>query len=323
MSEPRIAAVILAAGQGTRLKTTRPKVLHEVLGRPMLAYVIDACREAGVEICVVVVGYEKQQVFDAFRDDHGLIWVEQLEQKGTGHAVMMCREAIERRFDHALVLCGDGPLIRSETIREVLRRHLAEQAAATLATSVIPDPTGYGRIVRDGRGDLVGIVEHRDCTPAQRAINEVNPSYYCFCVEDLLRALDQVRPDNAKGEYYLTDTLAILIKAGRRVQALTAVPPSDVFSINSRADLALVNGVMRERINALFMEAGVTVVDPATTWIDARARIGPDTVVYPFTAIAGRARIGRGCTIGPLAHVRDGETIADGAVVCGREGRTP
>jgi bifunctional UDP-N-acetylglucosamine pyrophosphorylase/glucosamine-1-phosphate N-acetyltransferase len=282
----------------------------------MLAYVIDACRQAGVACCFVVVGYEKQQVVDAFRGDDDLVWVDQPEQKGTGHAVMMCRAHLHGRFAHTLVLCGDGPLIRVETLATLLARHRDSGAAATLATALLDDPAGYGRILRDAAGRLTAIVEERDCTAAQRAIREVNPSYYVFRTSDLFFALEHVRPDNAKGEYYVTDTLSILLQAGREVAAQTAVPAEDVLSINARADLARVNSVMRDRINRGLMEAGVTLVDPAACWIDARAQIGPDTVVHPFVTV-GAARIGRGCDIGPFVRIPDGANLADGLVVRG------
>ena len=311
MSEPRITACILAAGKGTRLTSERPKVMHEVCGRPMLSHVIDACRAAGVQQCVVVVGYEKAQITDALSSEDDLVFVEQAEQLGTGHAVMVCHEALAGKCDHVLVLCGDGPLIRPKTIRQLIDQHIANKAAATLATAEIDDPAGYGRIVRDGDGNLRGIVEHKDCSPDQRAIREVNPSYYCFRVEDLLESLTKIENDNAKGEYYVTDTLSVLVEAGRTVTAMTAVPPEDIFSINSRADLAMVNRVLRDRINGEMMESGVTIVDPQTTWIDARAQIGPDTVVHPFTCISGKVLIGRACTIGPFAHVREGTVLGD------------
>ncbi len=315
MNNRRVAAVILAAGKSTRMRTELPKVVHEVCGRPMLAYVLDACRASGVQDCFVVVGYGKEAVIAEFKDDGGVTWVEQREQKGTGHAVLCCREHLAGKYEHVLILCGDGPLIRAATIDDLLERHAAESAAATLATSVIEDPAGYGRIVRDGQGNLIGIVEHRDCTADQKSIREVNPSYYCYRTAELLASLEQVRPDNAKGEYYLTDTLSILIKGGKKVLAVTAVPPEDIFSINSRKDLALVNRVMRDRINDEFMNSGVTIIDPATTWIDARAAIGQDTVIYPFTCIGGPARIGRRCTIGPFAQVPSGAVVEDGAAV--------
>jgi len=314
MSVPRIGAVILAAGKGTRLKSDLPKVLHEVCGRPMLAYVLDACREAGVRRCLTVVGHGQDLVRQTFAADTDIVWVEQTPQLGTGHAVMVCRPYLND-FEHVLVLAGDGPLIRSHTIEQLLRRHLEAQAAATLATAILEDPTGYGRIWRDSDGHLLGIVEHGDASPEQRRIREVNPSYYCFRTADLLPALEQLRPNNVKQEYYITDTLAILLKSGRRVEAVSAVPPEDVYSINSRQDLALVNDVMRRRVLNKLMDAGVTIVDPATTWIDARAEIGPDTIIRPLVHIHGPARIGRNCRIGPLVHLDGVVRVADGAII--------
>ena len=315
MSQPRIGAVILAAGRGTRLKTERPKVLHEVCGRPMLAHVIDACRAAGVQRCIVVVGYRKQMVIDAFADDPDITWVEQNPQNGTGHAVMVCREQIAGKFDHLLVLCGDGPMIRAETLRELLETHQREQSVATLATAVLDNPEHYGRIWRDADGNLRGIVEHGDATPEQRTIREVNPSYYCFKLDEFLVALDQIKPNNVKNEYYITDALAILIEAGHRAMAISSVPPEDVFSINSRQDLALVNRVMRDRIVNRLMSEGVTVVDPANTWVDARATIGPDTVLHPYVYIEGAANIGRDCRIGPFVHLTDATVVPDNSVL--------
>lgn len=338
----RVAAVILAAGKGTRLKSELPKVLHEICARPMLAYVFDACRAAGVNDCIAIVGHGKDLVIDAFagesakqsfavrdggstkqsfavRDggDQGEVsWVEQNPQLGTGHAVMVCREQI-KNYDHVLVLCGDGPLIRAEVIRELLDKHIRENLVATLATAVIDDPTGYGRIWRDPQGKLLGIVEHGDCTPAQRAVNEVNPSYYCFRVADLLGALDQLKPNNVKGEYYITDCLGLFIAAGKPCAAITSVQPEDIYSINSRQHLAQVNDVMRRRILDRHMTAGVTIVDPVTTWIDDRVTIGNDTTVYPCTYISGPATIGRNCRIGPLVHVPRGTHLADGATLGG------
>lgn len=323
MDQPRTAAVILAAGQGTRLKSDLPKVLHEVCGRPMLAYVFDACRAADVRDCLAVVGHRKDLVIEAFaHDDANITWVEQQPQLGTGHAVMVCREHLAA-YEHVLVLCGDGPLIRTETIRELLNLHRTENAAATLATAVLDDPSGYGRIWRDADGKLRGIVEHADCTPEQRQIREVNPSYYCFRAADLLGALDQLKPDNAKNEYYITDALAILINSGKKAIAVTSVPPADIYSINSRQDLARVNRVMRDRIVDRLMATGVTIVDPPNTWIDARARIGRDTVVHPFVQISGAARIGQNCRIGPFVHLAGAAVLADDSLVAPFSGGRP
>lgn len=309
------AAVIMAAGQSTRMKTTRPKVLHEVCGRPMLAYVLDACREAGIEKLLVVVGYGKAALIDAFSAEPGITWVEQAEQKGTGHAVMMCETALRGFEGRVVVIAGDMPLVRGETLKTLIRTHDSEKAAVTLATTELEDPTGYGRIVRDGAGRLMGIVEHRDCTADQLAIREVNPSYYCFDAAALFEALGQIRPDNAKGEYYITDALKILIQAGRTAAAVPAVPPDDATGINNRHDLAIVNRMMQDRIQRRLMDAGVTIVDPATTWIDARATIGQDTVIEPFCVVNGPARMGDGCRIGPHAVIGGEARIEAGATI--------
>lgn len=324
----RIAAIILAAGKGTRLKTDVPKVLHEVCGRPMLAYVFDACRDAGITDCIAVVGYGKEMVRDAFASDRSsagvsegqdrqpmtLQWVEQNQQLGTGHAVMMAHEHLSR-YDQIVVLCGDGPLIRAETIRDLVDTHKREGAAATLATAILDDPTGYGRIQRDERGTFLGIVEHGDATQQQRAIREINPSYYCFDSRKLASCLDQLKPNNVKNEYYITDVFSLLLQQGEKVFAVTSVPPEDIFSINSRADLALVNRVMRDRVLKSLMNAGVTIVDPATTWIDSRARIGQDTIVYPNVYVHGPVSIGARCRVGPFAALYGELSLRDGTIL--------
>jgi bifunctional UDP-N-acetylglucosamine pyrophosphorylase/glucosamine-1-phosphate N-acetyltransferase len=221
----------------------------------------------------------------------------------------------EGGYDDVVVLCGDGPLLRAETLTQLLGRHADERSYATLATATLDDPAGYGRIVRDGTGHLLGIVEELDCTPEQRAICEINPSYYCFRTGPMLEALEQITPDNAKGEYYVTDALHILIRAGRKATAISAVPPEDVLSVNDRRQLADVNKIMQWRIHETLLKSGVSVLDPANTLIDARARIGRDTVVHPFTYIHGRVQIGQRCTIGPFACLRDGVKLEDGVTV--------
>ncbi|NIA06050.1 MAG: NTP transferase domain-containing protein [Actinobacteria bacterium] len=309
-------AVILAAGKSTRMLTQTPKVLHEVCGRPMLAYVLDACRQAGVDELIVVVGYRRDEVLAAFADEPGITWVTQTEDRhGTGHALMCCREALEGFQGNLLVLCGDGPLIRSEVIAQLLNKHTQERAAVTLATGALDNPSGFGRIVRDEYGNFQAIVEHNDCSAEQLHIKEINPSYYCFNTLRLFESLEQVRPDNKKQEYYLTDTLGLLLRAGHKVVAITAVKAGDVLSINSRHDLATVGNVMKHRILNRLMDSGVTVVDPDNTYIDARATIGRDTVIHPFTYISGRVTIGRNCSIGPFAYLRDGTELQDDVVL--------
>ncbi|MBC8379249.1 MAG: NTP transferase domain-containing protein [Planctomycetes bacterium] len=308
-------AIILAAGQSTRMNTRMPKVLHEVCGRPMLEWVLDACRNAGVQKHIVVVGYGKEQIIERFAGDGDVEFVEQTEQKGTGHAVMCCREQLEGFSGQTLVLCGDAPLIRTETVKVLIDQHAQEKAAVTLATAIMDDPAGYGRIVRDGYGNIQGIVEHNDCTGEQRAIGEINPGYFCFQTPLLLEALDKITPNNTKNEYYLTDALHILLADGHKATAVTAVAPEDAMGVNNRMQLSVVGKIMQQRIQKRLMSAGVTIVDPPNTWIDARAKIGQDAVIEPFTCIRGAVTVGPNCRIGPFAYLHEGAHVADGSVV--------
>jgi bifunctional UDP-N-acetylglucosamine pyrophosphorylase/glucosamine-1-phosphate N-acetyltransferase len=307
--------ILLAAGVSSRMNTKLPKVLHEVTGRPMLAYVLDACRSVGVDKIYVIVGFGADQVKDRFANASDIVWVPQVKQLGTAHAVMCCREHLENFDGQTLVLCGDGPLIRAKTLQTLIEKHEAEHSAATLATAVLDDPTGYGRIVRDAYGNIQGIVEHSDCTPEQRAIREVNPSYYLFNNQALFKALSQVKPNNVKQEYYLTDALSVLIATGNKVVAITAVRPEEAMGVNSRAQLSVASKIMQHRVQQELMENGVTIVDPDNTWIDARAKIGQDTVIEPFVYIHGAVQIGRDCRIGPFAFLREGTVIGDDVVL--------
>lgn len=309
------AAVVMAAGKSTRMVTEMPKVLHEICGRPMLAYVIDACRAAGIQRIICVVGYRKEDVISAFGNEPDITFIEQVEQKGTGHAVMVCAKALADFDGDVVIIAGDMPLVRHETLELLIRTHKSQNSAVTLATALLENPSGYGRIARDSYGNLEGIVEEGDCTPEQKKIKEVNPSYYCFNKGLLFEALQKVRPNNVKGELYLTDALHILIGAGHRAVAITAVAAEDAMGINSRLDLAEVGRVMQNRIQRKLMTNGVTIVDPGNTWIDVRAEIGQDSVIYPFTYIHGRVKIGRHCLIGPFAYLREGTVLADDVVV--------
>jgi len=309
------AAVILAAGISSRMNTMMPKVLHEVCGRPMLAYVLDACRQVGVAKTYVVVGFSAEQVKERFGGPADIEWVIQEKQLGTAHAVLCCKEHLKDFRGETLVLCGDGPLIRPLTLTTLIEKHEAEQAAATLATAVLDDPTGYGRIVRDAYGNMQGIVEHSDCTKELLAIKEVNPSYYLFNNQVLFEALERVKPDNVKQEYYLTDVLSGIIRTGHKVVAVTAVRPEEAMGVNSRRQLSEASKIMQRRIQQELMENGVTIVDPDNTWIDARAKIGQDTVIEPFTYIHGVVEIGQNCRIGPFAYLRDGSVLKNDVVL--------
>jgi bifunctional UDP-N-acetylglucosamine pyrophosphorylase/glucosamine-1-phosphate N-acetyltransferase len=243
------AAIILAAGKGTRMQGDLPKVVHPVGGRPMVCAVVDACEALGSTPIVAVVGYKQELVRDALAPYPAVRFAVQEQQLGTGHAVLSAEGSLAGlpADTDTFVLCGDGPLIRPQTLRELLERHRTSGAAATLATSIIEDPTGYGRIVRDASGRFREIVEHKNASPEQRQIREVNPSYYCFRLGELLSSLRRVQRNPLSGEYYLTDTLALLLAEGKRVEVIPSVPPEDVLSINTPEDLAVVDRLFRAR----------------------------------------------------------------------------
>lgn len=311
----KLAAVILAAGRSTRMKTDLPKVMHDLCGQPMLSYVLAACREAGIQESYVVVGFGKELVIERFGKEQGIHFVEQKEQKGSGHAVSMCAETLKSFTGDVVVIAGDMPMIRSETLKTLTNSHRASGASASIATTILDDPTGYGRIIRDAKDNFERIVEHRDCTAEQLELREVNPSYYCFDAQALLDALPRIKPDNAKGEYYITDALEIIRDNGGTVRAATTVPAVDAVGINSRADLAEIAKLMQQRIQSKWMDEAVTIIDPDTTWIDSRSIIGADTVIKPFSYIEGNAKIGRNCSVGPYAYIADGVVVEDSSTV--------
>jgi bifunctional UDP-N-acetylglucosamine pyrophosphorylase / glucosamine-1-phosphate N-acetyltransferase len=298
-----VTAIILAAGKSTRMKSRRPKPLHEICGRPMLEYVLRACYEAECDRVLVVVGHGKDEIISQFGSDKRIHWIEQTEQLGTGHAARMCESELKKHSGDVLILTGDGPLIRGQVLQTLLAAHRQEKAAASMATAVLDDPTGYGRIVRDAAGDFVEIIEESDATADQRAIREVFPSYYCLRSEELLLALSKLTNHNKKHEYYLTDVFAILRKAGKKVLAVQAVTQEDSLAINDRIQQAEVDAIMQERIQRKLREGGVSIVSSASTYIEDNVAIGPDTVVHPFTFIGRDSSIGSQCTIGPFASL--------------------
>jgi bifunctional UDP-N-acetylglucosamine pyrophosphorylase/glucosamine-1-phosphate N-acetyltransferase len=308
-------AIILAAGVSKRMNTKVAKVLHEVCGRPMLAYVLDACREAGISQIYVIVGFSSNEVKEQFAECDDIIWVQQEEQLGTGHAVLCCKEHLKDFNGEVLILCGDGPLIRSKTLKTLIEKHESGQSAATLGTALLEDPRGYGRIVRDEYGNIQGIIEDSDCTEEQWDIKETNPSHYLFNSKVLFEALENIKPNNVKKEYYLTDAVSGILRTGHKVEAITAVSPEEAVGINSRAQLSAASKFMQQRIQRELMESGVTIVDPDNTWIDARAQIGQDTVIEPFTYIHGEVKIGQGCRIGPFAYLRHGSVLKNDVVL--------
>jgi len=308
-------AIILAAGKGTRMKTARPKVLHEVCNLPMLTYVLNACRDVGCDRLICVVGFGGDQIRAAYAGRDDVVWVDQAEQLGTGHAVQQAMAHLDGVEGELLVLAGDGPLVRAETLEQLLDiQRRRPWLACTLASSIMDRPATYGRILRDDTNEMVGIVEYLDATEDQHGIREINVSIYCFHLGRLREVIGELSNDNAKGEYYLTDALGMLRARGHGLAALPTVRPEDVLSINDRTQLAEVNRLMQRRIQQAHMLAGVTIEDPDSTWIDPRTAIGPDTTLRAMTVLDGACRIGSGCVIGPMTHLTDAE-IPDGQTV--------
>ena len=312
-----LTSIILAAGKSTRMKSRLPKPLHDVCGVPMLGWILQACFDAGSDRVIVVVGHGKDEVIARFGSDKRIIWVEQTEQLGTGHAVRMCEPELRKAHGDVFILAGDGPLIRAEVLRNIRNAHRDEHAAGTLATAVLDDATGYGRIARDDAGNFVAIVEHSDATPEQLKISEVFPSYYCVKSDDLLAALPKLTNHNAKREYYLTDIYAILKEAGKKVLAVQAVTAEDTLSVNTRQQLADVDALMQARIQREHRAAGVTIVQGSSVYVEAAATIGMDTTIHPFSFIGSRTAIGSSCVIGPFANVPRESIVPDGASVKG------
>jgi bifunctional UDP-N-acetylglucosamine pyrophosphorylase / glucosamine-1-phosphate N-acetyltransferase len=312
-----LTAIILAAGKSTRMKSRRPKPLHEICGRPMLEYILQACFDAGCERVLVVVGYGKDEIIAHFGHDSRITFVEQTEQLGTGHAVRVCEPELKGREGDVFILAGDVPLTRGEVLRTLRQAHRDEQAAASMATAILDDPTGYGRIVRDGEGEFVRIVEQLDCTEEEREIREVFPSYYCARVDDLLFALSRLKNDNKKSEYYLTDIYEILKQDGRKVVAVQAVTAEDVIAPNTRQQLAEADACMQDRIQGQLQEAGVTIISPENTYLESATAIGADTVIKPFSFIGRDARIGRDCVIGPFALIPRQSLVPEGMTIAG------
>ncbi|MBI3318089.1 MAG: NTP transferase domain-containing protein [Candidatus Omnitrophica bacterium] len=310
-AEP-LAAIVLAAGDGTRMLSRIPKVIHSLYGKPLIGHVLDAIRGAGVSRIIAVVGYR----FDLVRSQlgPGVETVIQRSLKGTAHAVSRALPRLKGFRGDVVVLYGDTPLLTSQTVRGLIDTHRREGASLTLLTAFLQEPIGYGRIVRDPRGRIVRIVEEADATQAERAIEEINVGAYCFKAAALLKALRALSPAKG-GEYYLTDTVDHLVRAGKGVSSAPTRSVGEFLGINTRADLARVQTIMRSRILERFMFSGVTIVDPYTTYIDGSARIGQDTIIYPHTVIEKSVRIGRMCAVGPFCRLGPGTVLEDGVTI--------
>jgi len=339
--------VILAAGKGTRMKSDRSKVLHRLAGRPLLDHVLDAARAVDPASVTVVVGHQADEVRTAM-SGRGCRFVTQEPQIGTGHALLQAEPALRDAGGDVLLLSGDVPLLRGETLAALVRAHRAARAAATVLTARLADPSSYGRIIRE-RGAIARIVEHRDASEAERAIDEINSGIYVFDLQPLFAALRQIGSSNAQGEYYLPDLVALYRARGLTVETMTLDDANEIRGVNSRSELAALSRDARRRTAEALMAAGVTIEDPATAYIDSTVEIGPDTVIHPGVALEGTTKIGARCeihsgsrlvnatladdvlvrnhcvvvessieanaTVGPFAHIRPESSIGPGAHV--------
>lgn len=296
------AAIILAAGAGTRMKSAKPKVAHEIFQKPLVRWVIDAAKQAGINTLVSVIGHGKEQVAPLVSDT---ITVVQAEQLGTAHAVQVTQDALQNVSGSLVVLTGDSPLIRPETIRRLINEREKANAAVAVLTTELENPFGYGRIVRDENGCILEIVEEKDCTPEQAKLHECNSGFYCFDADFLFESLKKISTDNAQGEYYLTDTIALAREAGKEARAVVAADPNECLGVNSRLQLAEATKLLQQRINEEHMANGVTLQDPSTTYIGPDVRLENDVEILPMTFLLGTTFVASGSVIGPMSRLAD------------------
>jgi bifunctional UDP-N-acetylglucosamine pyrophosphorylase/glucosamine-1-phosphate N-acetyltransferase len=336
--------VILAAGKGTRMKSSRPKVLHQVAGRPMIDYVLRAAESLSPRTTTLVVGHMKETLQHGLSHWPGLRFVVQEPQLGTGHALLQAAPVLEGEHGIVLLLSGDVPLLRRHTLAALLERHRESAAAATVLTAIVDRPYGYGRIVRL-KGQIARIVEERDASPAQRKVKEINSGIFAFSIAPLFDALRGLATHNAQGEYYLTDLVSSFRRQNLKVETAALEDPNEIRGINSRSELAEASRIVRQHKNEELMASGVTIEDPATTYIDDDVAVGPDTVIHPGVYLEGSTEIGAACeihsgvrivnsvladrvivqnycvitgsrlatgvTLGPFAHVRPGSDLGE------------
>ncbi len=308
MTKP-LHVIVLAAGKGTRMNSVHPKVLHRMAGRRLLDYVLDSAQAQAPRSVTVVVGHEAEQIQHAYKTASGLRFVVQEPQLGTGHALLQTEPLLRDETGTALLLSGDVPLLSEATLRRLVAQHRADGAAATVVTANVERPYGYGRIVRTN-GRIARIVEERDASPAERAIKEVNAGIYAFDLEPLFDAIRSIASQNAQGEYYLPDLIAIYRRRKLEVSTLTVENAREIRGINSRSELAEVGAIVRQMKNEELMAAGVTLIDPATTYIQQDVVVGRDTVIHPNVYLEGRTVIGEACEVHAGARIVD-STIGD------------
>ena len=313
-----LMAIVLAAGKGTRMKSEKSKLVHKIYGKELVKRVVEVAQKSGVEDIVTVVGYKREQVQLVLGDT--VKYAYQEEMLGTGHAVMQAEEYLKDKHGKVVVLNGDVPILRPETIKKFIQKSIKHKECATVLTAIYNNPTGYGRIVRDIGGNITAIVEEKDATDDQKEIQEINAGIYCFDIQELLKALKKIEPNNAQSEYYLTDVVKIMNEEGLKTGAFIVEDNTEILGVNDKIQLELLTKVLRLRINQEHMRNGVTIEDANSTYIHSCAipgdanddvEIGTDTVIHPNTTIKNDVVIGKDCEIGPNAYVREGCRLAD------------
>ena len=307
--ENDVMAIMLAAGKGTRMKSKKSKLVQKIYGKEIVKRAVENARKAGVDHIVAVVGYMKEEVMEVLGDS--VQYAVQEETLGTGHAVMQAAKYLEGKKGKVLVLNGDVPILRPETLNRLLNKSIENKECATLLTAIYDNPTGYGRIVRDEGGNIEAIVEEKDTNDEQKEIKEINAGIYCFDIEALLEALKEIKPNNAQGEYYITDVIEIMNAKGLKTGAVIVEDNTEILGVNDRIQLELLTKVLQMRINTEHMKKGVTIEDINTTYIYDDVEIGMDTVIHPNTMIKSGVTIGEDCEIGPNAYIREGCKLAN------------
>lgn len=308
-------AVILAAGRGTRMKSDTPKVMHEILGRPMISYVVGSVQGAGINDIALVTGFGSSVVREFFEGTR-IKTVLQKKLLGSGDAVNTAKkEIVKSKSSDCMIVYGDTPLIKTGTLKRLIEKHRTSGASLTLLTAVLKNPTGYGRIIRNTDGRILKIAEEDEAKTYKQEIKEINVGTCIFRAEDLFAALGRIKPENAKKEYYLTDAVKIFSDGGKKIESVSIEDTDEMIGVNSRVELARAAACVKTRVLNEFMEAGVTIQDPATTTIYPGVKIGRDSVIYPNTVIESDVKIGEHCHIGPFSRIRPGTRVADRAEV--------
>ena len=304
-----VVALVLAAGKGTRMKSDKSKLVHKIYGKELVKRVVETAQKAGVDDIITVVGYKREQVQLVLGDSVNYAYQE--EMLGTGHAVMQAESYLKDKHGKIVVLNGDVPILRPETLKELIDKSIKNKEYATILTAIYNNPTGYGRIIRDIGGNIKEIIEEKDLAEDQKSIQEINAGIYCFDIQELLKALKEIKTNNAQNEYYLTDVVRIMNEKGLKTGAVIVEDNTEILGVNDKLQLELLTKVLKLRINQYHMRNGVTIEDIDNTYIYDDVEIGTDTVIHPNTTIKNDVVIGKDCELGPNAYIREGCRLAD------------